>query len=52
MIAWSGRNSNVDSDEWDAAVALDDIYVSDQARDNASYDVSETYIVWFATRYR
>ena len=31
-----GLDANVDTDEWDAAVALDDIYVSDYARDNAS----------------
>ena len=32
-----GLDANVDTDEWDAAVALDDIYVSDYARDNAEY---------------
>ena len=31
-----GLDANVDTDEWDSAVALDDIYVSDYARDNPS----------------
>ena len=29
-----GLDANVDTDEWDTAAALDDIYVSDFARDD------------------
>ena len=47
-----GLDANVDTDEWDTAAALDDIYVSDYARDYALEDVSQTYVVWFATRQR
>lgn len=40
------------TDEWNTAVELDNKFVSDYAMENPlSEDVSETYIVWFATRY-
>ena len=42
-----------DTDEWDAAVTEDGIYISDYARDNPDReDIAETFLVWFATRYR
>ena len=31
-----GLDAIIDTDEWDTAAALDDIYVSDYARDNPS----------------
>ena len=42
-----------DTDEWDTAVATDNKYISDYARDNPNReDIAETFLVWFATRYR
>ena len=42
-----------DSNDWFDAVATDGKYISDYARDNPSTeDIAETYLVWFATRYR
>ena len=40
------------TDEWNAAVAADGLYVSDYGREfNHREDIAETSIIWFATRH-
>ena len=40
------------TDEWNAAVAADGLYVSDYGREFQNReDVAETSIIWFATRF-
>ena len=37
---------------WNDAVAADNKYISDYAKENPqSEDIAETYLVWFATQY-
>jgi len=41
------------SEEWNAAVAADNFFISDYARDFPEReDIAESWLVWFATRYR
>ena len=53
-----GAHTSIDSylygtASWEQAVAADGKYISDYARDNPGReDIAETYLVWFATRYR
>ena len=38
---------------WNKAVSADNKFISDYAKDNPEReDIAETYLVWFATRYR
>ena len=42
-----------DTDEWYDAVTADGKFISDYAREFPEReDIAETYLVWFATRYR
>ena len=41
------------TDAWNTAVATDDKYVTDYARDNPQReDIAESFLFWFATRFR
>ena len=41
------------TDAWNTAVATDNKYVTDYARDNPQReDIAETFLFWFATRFR
>ena len=41
------------SEEWNAAVAADNFFISDYARDFPEReDIAESWLVWFATRDR